>query len=591
MKRFGFTTIVFAVLLFAVFPYSSSQSSPMEELEGTFEVLVATSLREKRCENIYYLKTGEERIRFSLPDNPPPNLSPGQKVKITGRWSESAGKKSFKSRKVETITSVRKSAIKKSDGSSMDDISRYFPEQYLVSGKIETVVAYVCFPDIPAPKWGKDKANNKIFFNKHSLTAYWEECSGGIMWLSGSDNTLEVWMEMPKNSSAYGYSSSEEIDHFKEFRDDVVNLLGPYVKFSNCDHLEIFRAGDNWMYDWSTNGKQTQKTDKGEFEFSSNFLTEGDVEIKNSNAVHEFTHALKRWHSNSKSVSNGQIHGYGDWWDVRGKDGQLDGLNKWALGWLKIDQIEIIATSGSFWLDQRELASSGIKLLVIILGFDEYGNAILFYLEYHRGLGEFDSQLHFENSNEAVDPQNLVLLRKHDYEEDYSSVVYVADDDGKDCLDLESQEFQDSEYGITFQVLQKTGEGADSQAEVKITLPSDYIVPTPPAPNPTPTPVLSYDMGYYGSQNGTTFHKGDKVKVEVNVTGVNEVALQADEITCQMTRSDGSFKSKTKTETSTGSFVFLIRKKHPTGDYKTSVKISKEGYVGVGFDINFKVED
>ena len=180
-------------------------------------------------------------------------------------------------------------------------------------------------------------------------------------------------------------------------------------------------------------------------EISASFLTENDIEIENDYAAHETGHGFfSLGHSHSKSISNGKIHRYGDWWENRGKQyALLDALNKWILGWLSIDQIKIITSSGNFWLDQRELASSGVKLFVIILGFDEYGNPILFYFEYHRGLGEFDSQLHFENKNEAVDPQNLVLLRKHEYVEDYSSVVYLPDDDGNNCLDLESEEFQD----------------------------------------------------------------------------------------------------------------------------------------------------
>ena len=70
--------------------------------------------------------------------------------------------------------------------------------------------------------------------------------------------------------------------------------------------------------------------------------------------------------------------------------------------------------------------------------------------------------------------------------------------------------FQDSEYGIAFQVLQKTGTGtANDQVEVKITLPQDYTVPTPistptpepsptpsptPSPSPTPTPVCEAEL-------------------------------------------------------------------------------------------------
>ena len=114
MKKFGFVASVFAVIvmLFVVSP-SSSQSSPTEELEGTLEIMVATNLRQKECQTLYSIKVGKERIPFDLPARPPPNLSSGQKIKIAGRWNESDGKKSFKSRKIEPVTSAFAPVIKK----------------------------------------------------------------------------------------------------------------------------------------------------------------------------------------------------------------------------------------------------------------------------------------------------------------------------------------------------------------------------------------------------------------------------------------------------------------------------------------------
>lgn len=601
MKKFGFATIVFAVLVFAVFP-SSSQSSPTEELEGTLEIMVATNLQKKECKTLYSIKVDKERIPFDLPTHPPPNLSSGQKVKITGRWNESGGEKSFKSRKIETFTSTRKSAVKKSADSSEDDISSYLPEQNIVSGEIKVLVVCVNSPDTKesSPEWSKETLEDKISSNKHSLEAYWKACfmdnetGESKIWFSVT--ILEGWREMPKELSEYGYGSDEERKHTKEFREDMISLLDPEIDFTQYDGLIVFRAGKNWAYDWASLGKQLTETNDGEIEISASFLNENDITVDNDYSAHETGHGLfSLIHAHSKSLSNETVHDYGDWWENRGKQyALLDGIHKYELGGLSAKQIKMITSSGSFWLDQRELASGGTKLLIINLGFDRYKRPILFYLEYHRGLGEFDSQLHFENKNEAVDPQNLVLLRKYEVNLDYASVVYLPDDDGNNCLDLESEEFQDSESGITFQVLQKTGEGVASKAEVEITLPSSYTVPTAPTPEPTPTPVLSYDMGFYsslGGGDGSVFHKGDKPKMEVNVTGANEEALQADEITCQMTRSDGSFKLKTKTDTSKGVFIFLIRKKHPPGDYKMSVKISKEGYVDVEFEVDFTVED
>ena len=55
MKKFGFATVVFAVLLFIVSP-SSSQSSPMEELEGVLEIMVATDIEKKNVKLFTLLK-------------------------------------------------------------------------------------------------------------------------------------------------------------------------------------------------------------------------------------------------------------------------------------------------------------------------------------------------------------------------------------------------------------------------------------------------------------------------------------------------------------------------------------------------------
>ena len=230
-------------------------------------------------------------------------------------------------------------------------------------------------------------------------------------------------------------------------------------------------------------------------------VTENDVELDRDYISHE----LGLVHANSIYVSTGEIRTYGDWWDNRGGlFAQIDELHKYILGWLGIDQIKIVTSGGEYLLDQRELDSDGVKLIVIPLGF-YYENGIkkliLYYLEYFKELGEFDSRI-FSDFEPDVN-KDLVLPRKYKYEGDYDSLVYV---DGKDitdkkALDIESQELCDSEYGVCVQVLQKTGTGENAQAEVKITLTSEYSTPTPitkpePSPTPSPTPSPSADTRF-----------------------------------------------------------------------------------------------
>ena len=495
-KKLGLVA-VFVVLL-SLAP-SLPSSPPTEEIEGNLEIIMATETGgEKTCKPIYYVNSGGKRTQFSMPATAPP-ISPGQKIKISGQWEEVTAKSVFIAKNIATIAIVPDA---KKTMSSADNVSDYLPEQKSVLGEQKVLVVCLSFLDTEnTPSWGKEKINDKIFSNKHSLNAYWKACSVDEtgepqVWLTGSDDTLDGWRKMPKNVTEYGYGSESELDFSNEFIDDLIELLDPEIDFSKSmyDGLIVFRSGTKWSYDWSTSGKFTVFTDDGKVEISLSFLTEVDIEINNEYAAHETGHGLfSLLHSVSVSILSGKMRDYGDWWEARGGAyGLLDALHKYILGWLDKDQIEIVTSGGNFWLDQRELTSDGTKLLVIPLGFevgwDDAIDPILIYFEYHRGLGEFDSELSFPNTNASVDPSNIVLLRKYELYKlnGYSStLVYVASDDGNDCLDLESNEFCDSEYenldhyGVCVQVLQKTGEDAEAQAEVKVTLTSDYSIPVP----------------------------------------------------------------------------------------------------------------
>src|SRR3989338_5854848 len=106
MKRFVLFLFVVVILSFV------SISSPLlaEEIEGTLEVIMVTEIPRGKCEPLYFINIGGKRTQFSLPAHAPP-VSPGQKIKISGRWDESNGKNSFHCRKVTPIATA--SAVKK----------------------------------------------------------------------------------------------------------------------------------------------------------------------------------------------------------------------------------------------------------------------------------------------------------------------------------------------------------------------------------------------------------------------------------------------------------------------------------------------
>jgi len=599
MKKFGLVLIAVVVLSFV----SSFSSLLAEEYEGTLEVIMATETGgEKTCQPLYFVNTGNgKKIRFSLPAHAPP-LSPGQKIKISGQWEDEISvKKKFNCRK---ITAVAKSAAKKPLAlTSTDNLSGYLPEQNKVLWERKILV--VCVTDeehSPAESWGTEKIEDKIFSNQHSLNAYWKACSGEKVWLTGDVFNDGNWKMMEKKWSEYGYGSADETSWAFEFINDIVSLIDDEVDFTKYDGLIVFRAGNGWYYNWSTTGKITITTNDGEAFFSISVLSEGNIEINNDYAAHEGGHGLFSLdHAQSQSIISGEIHGYGDWWENRGKQyALLDGLHKWILGWLDISQIKIIMANDSFdsfWLEQRELDSEGMKLLVIPLGFDDDGIPILLYLEYHRGLGEFDSQLSFSNTNEAVDPNNLVLIRKYEKISNSpygDSVVYVASDDGNDCLDLESEEFCDSENGVCVQVLQKIGTNAASQAEVKITLTSDYSVPTPiPTPiNKEMTVVVTINGVDAINNDNIVVTRGSRVAIKVRAEifdGFFWEDLELDKITCEIKNPRGKVKlSEERENTYEGVFRYKIKKKAPLGEYEVKVGVFKKGHKDASFQVKFK---
>lgn len=55
-------------------------------LEGTLEVLIEDSQQESRI--LYFLKSGDRRIALQI-ERPPPNLTTGLRVRVSGGWIDS----------------------------------------------------------------------------------------------------------------------------------------------------------------------------------------------------------------------------------------------------------------------------------------------------------------------------------------------------------------------------------------------------------------------------------------------------------------------------------------------------------------------
>src|SRR3989344_1845968 len=122
MERFWVVAVAVAVFNLCLTTFISSLSG--EEYEGTLEVLMATEVKSGKCEPLYFIKSKEKRTQFSPPADVP-SLTPGQKIKISGQWEETDGKKSFR---CETLSAAPAAPAKK-DMRSATDISAFLPEQ------------------------------------------------------------------------------------------------------------------------------------------------------------------------------------------------------------------------------------------------------------------------------------------------------------------------------------------------------------------------------------------------------------------------------------------------------------------------------
>lgn len=525
-----------------------------EEIEGTLEITVVDAVGSDSlmdCKMFYSINTGDgKRTPFSLPVNAPP-LSPSQRIKMTGH-RDSAEK--FSCEKINRDDTDQFYGAKKT-GLASD----YLPTQRPVLGAQRTRVIKLHFSDLTIPNWGKSKLENLVFYGKYSVNSFWKECSGGKMWLTGG--VYPNWVEMPKPANYYGYGSNDFLLY--EIIDDAVTAADPVTNYAKYDRLIFVMTGNGWG-GFASLGKWIFQTNEGQMQFSVAFVSESGANSKSHIISHEMGHGFGLFHANSIFLSNGIIYIYGDMWDTMGsRYALISNLRKYILGWVDVAQIEILKSSGTVWVDQRELASSGKKFAVILLGFDNWGNPTFYFLEYFlMKLGPFDSRIF--TSYEDGTNKDVVLLRKYEPRNDGDSLVYLEgyDPSNKKALDIESKPFRDNNNGISLRVIQKTGNGDTSQALLKVAI--------------TPLiKVTSIAVAGIG-----------KVKVIVEVRDVFGNDLIADKVVCRITNKiDGKIYEESLDNASQALFTFNI----PAGQYKVKVVAFKKGFKRGTFKKNLKV--
>ena len=166
-----------------------------------------------------------------------------------------------------------------------------------------------------------------------------------------------------------------------------------------------------------------------------------------------------------RGTNSCQMFDYGDSWTNMGYIGaQTDCQRRKDAGWINESQSVTVRSDSTVELDQRELASDGIKLINIPCGYNEE-EEIFYFIEYFKAaLSYFDSKSKYTSS------ANSILLRlwtgkalgyygeKSIIFSEEESVTYFENNDV----------FCDSARGVKIELLEIYGSGADSKARVKI---------------------------------------------------------------------------------------------------------------------------
>lgn len=344
-------------------------------------------------------------------------------------------------------------------------------------GEQKTLVALFNYADDQSQPISLDEIKNHIMYDTQSVNNFVKENSYNKAWLNP---TFFDWRALPSSAADYRENKFLALDDAIKALENEVYLpdynrsIFFFLPWSNPDGPDGSYLGYAFATDYPLNN--------GDYYLPVAYISAmnnlGDTLFKDTTA-HEFGHGFYFGHAASfnalgdtkippdlldigLNTSQGGTYAYSEYGD--GDDNMGGGYEHWSTiwkeraGWLESSQIKIVTQSAEYELDQVELPSDGIKMLKVPIGYDVEGREAAYFLEYRKPLGLFD-----DDDAVQVRLKNWHYGRRWGNWDFSNNTVRFGTDANTD------QPFFDPYRGIKVELLEKTGEDANSKVRVKVT--------------------------------------------------------------------------------------------------------------------------
>lgn len=322
-------------------------------------------------------------------------------------------------------------------------------------GVQNTLVLLVNFQDLTTQPWSTTTIWNTMFGATGSVSAFFKEAS--LQQTSAAGNVYG-WYTLPLSSATCDTTSIAA--------DAKAAASAAGVNLANYSHyvyvFNNYLSACGWMGLAEVGGSNV---------WINGYPTEGNI-------AHELGHNLGLSHSHSLQCtgsilgSNCGVSQYGDAFDTMGNVyyGHYNSFQKERLGWLNYGispPITTVTSSGTFYIEPYETATSGVKALKIYNGNDPTtGQAKWYYVEFRQPLG-FDSFIGTDSTMGTTIPYGVLIRSAADGNANSSvlldmtpdSTLYKYQDVNDGALGV-GKSFTDPNTGLTITTTSASSTGA-----------------------------------------------------------------------------------------------------------------------------------